>query len=55
LLGNLDEATILAANSNFICQELDLQEFAVWQFGQGEDIGGRGSSAFPLKPSINFE
>ena len=55
LLGNLDEATILAANSNFICQELDLQNFAVWQFGQGEDIGGRGSSAFPLKPSINFE
>ena len=54
LLGGLDESAILGANSGFICTELELEEFTAWEFGDGEDVGGRGDSAFPLRPSLTF-
>ena len=54
LLGGLDESMILGTNSGFICTELELQEFTAWKFGDGEDVGGRGGSAFPLRPSLTF-
>ena len=54
LLGGLDEIAILVANSGFICTELELQEFTACKFGEGEDVGGRGASAFPLRPSLTF-
>jgi len=54
IIRKIDESTILNENSGFICEELGLDDFQAWVFGEEEDIGGRGASAFPLRPSLTY-
>lgn len=55
ILKAIDEVKILSAASQYICDELNLHSFEVWQAGKGEDVGGRANSASPLRPSILYE
>ena len=55
LSGGLDEAAVLNAASGFIAGELDIESFTAYRAGKREDIGGRSSSAFPLRPGLTFE
>ena len=54
IIRKIDESTILNESSGFICEELGLDDIRAWVFGEDEDIGGRGASAFPLRPSLTY-
>ena len=52
--GELDETSIIAANSDFIAAALGVSSLEVYPVGEGEDVAGKASVAFPLEPGIAF-
>ena len=52
--GELDETSIIAANSDFIAAALGVTSLEVYPVGEGEDVAGKASVAFPLEPGIAF-
>ena len=52
--GDLDETAIIAANSDFISTALGVTSLEVYPVGEGEDVAGKASVAFPLEPGIAF-
>lgn len=54
ILSELDETDLLMSISEFLGQQIGVEEVEVRIAGEGEDIGGRASFAMPLAPSIVF-
>ena len=54
ILSELDETDLLMSISEFLGQQIGVEEVDVRIAGEGEDIGGRASFAMPLAPSIVF-
>jgi len=52
--GELEETAIIAANSDFIASALGVTSLEVYPVGDGEDVAGKASVAFPLEPGIAF-
>jgi leucyl-tRNA synthetase len=52
--GGLDETEIIEANSAFIAAALAVSSLEVYPVGEGEDVAGKASMAFPLEPGIAF-
>ena len=51
---SLDETAIIEANSDFIAAALGVSSLEVYPVGEGEDVAGKASVAFPLEPGIAF-
>ena len=54
LISKIDEKQFLSENSKFICTVLKLDSVEVYRAGEGADVAGKASSAFPLEPGISF-
>ena len=52
--GELEETAIIATNSDFIAAALGVTSLEVYPVGEGEDVAGKASVAFPLEPGIAF-
>jgi hypothetical protein len=51
---SLDETAVIEANSAFIAAALGVSSLEVYPAGEGEDVAGKASLAFPLEPGIAF-
>ena len=51
---SLDETAVIEANSDFIAATLGVSSLEVYPVGEGEDVAGKASVAFPLEPGIAF-
>jgi len=52
--GGFDEAAVIEANFSFIAAALEVSSLEVYPAGEGEDVAGKASLAFPLEPGIAF-
>ena len=50
----LDEVEILTSASDFLANELGINEISIYLVGNGEDIGGKAKFAFPSEPGIAY-
>ena len=50
----LDEVEILTSASDFLANELGINEISIYLVGNGEDVGGKAKFAFPSEPGIAY-
>jgi leucyl-tRNA synthetase len=52
--GGLDETVVIEGSSAFIAAALEVSSLEVYPAGEGDDVAGKASLAFPLEPGIAF-
>jgi leucyl-tRNA synthetase len=51
---NLDEVEILKGATDFLINELGVNELHIYIAGEGEDVGGKAKFSFPAEPGIAY-
>ena len=53
-MNQLNEATAINENADFIASVLGVESVISYSVGEGEDVAGKARVAFPLEPGIAF-